>query len=194
MPGGSVNYWTRAIRKREPILRRKRDAPGITGKLQLQGNLKELAHSTRALNPCNTAADGTRRLPSLRVRHLEAHPHIFQDVVLRLIAAAVAIDDESRGALIKRPTESIHTRNAQRNGLNNSRAATLTQLRSRAGYTGSGHKFTHIFGKFPAKFVHECRPPIIFLKSFNRPTAITSSEYFPTLGRDVLRLRTSSLP
>ena len=95
MRGGSVNYCTRAIRKREPILRRKRDAPGVTGKLQLQGNLKKLAHGTRALNPRNTAADGARRLPGLRVRHLEAHPHIFQDVVLRLIAAAVAIDDES---------------------------------------------------------------------------------------------------
>src|SRR5712675_2535223 len=182
MCGGSVNYWTRAIRKREPILRRKRDAPGVTGKLQLQGNLKELAHGTRALNPCHTAADGARRLPSLRVRHLEAHPHIFQDVVLRLIAAAVAIDDESRGALIKRPTESIHTRNAQRNGLNNSRAATLAQLDSRAGYTASGHKFTHIFGKFPAKFVHECRPSIIFLKSFNRPPRLLRLGIFRRRG------------
>src|SRR5258708_34741424 len=156
MPGGSVNCWTRAIRKREPILRRKRDAPGVTGKLQLQGNLKELAHGTRALNPCHTAADGARRLPGLRVRHLEAHPHIFQDVVLRLIAAAVTIDDESRRALIKGSTESIHTRNAQRNGLNNSRAATFAQLDSRAAYTGPGHKFTHIFGKFPANFVRDC--------------------------------------
>jgi len=135
MPGGSVNYWTRAIRKREPILRRKRDAPGVPGSSSSR-QLKELAHGTRALNPCHTAAGRCAAAAQSPGAAPRGSPTYFQDVVLRLIAATVAIDDQRRRALVKRPTESIHTRNAQRNGLNNSRAATLAQLDSRAGYTG----------------------------------------------------------
>src|SRR5438270_6347158 len=93
------------IRKREPVVRRKRDAPGIARELQFQSDLKELAHRARALNPSHASPDGTRCVPCFRMGHLEGDPHIFQDIVLRLVATSVAIDDERRGALTERPSE-----------------------------------------------------------------------------------------
>src|SRR6266446_79692 len=155
-----VNSRGRSVRKGEPVVGREGDAPRVAGKLQLQGNLKELPHGARALNPGNASADGARRLSGLRVRHLERDPHIFQDVVLRLVAAAVAIDDQCGSVLGELAAESVDTRNGQGNRLDNARAAALAQLRGYAGYAGSRHSFSHIFGKFPGKLVHECRPPI----------------------------------
>src|ERR1700687_802854 len=134
---GCVNGGARGVRKGEPVVWRESDAPGVSWKLQLQGHLEELPHGTRALNPGDTSADGTRRLSGFRVWHLKRDPHVFQNVVLRLVAAAVAIDDQRGSALGKRAPEGVHTRNGQGNGLNNARAAPLAQLRGCAGYAAS---------------------------------------------------------
>src|ERR1700682_372151 len=157
---GCVNGGARGVRKGEPVVWRESDAPGVSWKLQLQGHLEELPHGTRALNPGDTSADGARRLSGFRVRHLERDPHVFQNVVLRLVAAAVAIDDQRGGTLSEGATKGVHTRDAEGNRLNNARAAALAHFHGCIGYAGSGHSFTHIFGEFPAKLVHECRPPI----------------------------------
>ena len=150
----------RGVRESEPVFGREGDAPRVAGKLQLQGDLKELPHSARALNPGNTSADAARRLSSFRVRHLKRDPHILQHVVLGLVAAAVAIDDQRGSALGELAAERVHAGNAQGNGLHNARAAALAQLHRCAGYAGSRHSFSHLLGKFPAKLVHECKPPI----------------------------------
>ncbi len=157
---GCVSGGARGVRKSEPVFGRKGDAPRVPRKLQLKRHLEELAHGARPLNPGDASADRAWRLAGFRVRHLERDPHIFQNVVLRLVAAAVAIDDQCGSTLVEGATERVHTRNGQGNRLNNPRAAPLAQLRGCAGYAGSGHTFSHIFGKFPAKLVHECRPSI----------------------------------
>ena len=60
--------------------------------------------------------------------HLEGDPHIFQNIMFRLEAAAVAIDDQCGGALLKRPAERIYTGNSERHGLHNSCCASLLGL------------------------------------------------------------------
>src|ERR1700730_712074 len=155
-----LSCGVRGVRKSEPVFRWKGDAPGIYWDLELQGDLEELANGAWALNPGDASADGARRLASFGVGHLKRDPHIFEHVVLRLVAAAVAINDQGGSAFIERAAERVHTSNGEGNRLNNARAATLAQLRGGAGYAGSGHRFTHIVGIFPAKFVHECTPSI----------------------------------
>src|ERR1700756_932430 len=130
---GRVHSRAAGIPEGEPVLGWKSDAPGVAGKLQLQGDLEELADRARALNPGDASADGARRLSGFRMGHLERDPHIFQNVVLRLVAAAVAIDDEGGGTFVEGATECVDTRDGQGNGLNDARAAALAQLRSRAG-------------------------------------------------------------
>src|ERR1700761_6162388 len=79
------------FRLREPIFRRKRDTPDVAGSFEFERNLEKLANGAWALNPRDTTAHGARRFAFLRVRHFELHPHIFQNVMLGLIAAAVAV-------------------------------------------------------------------------------------------------------
>src|SRR5260370_14518014 len=112
----------------EPVLGRKSDAPGVPGKLQLQGDLEELADCARALNPSDASADGTRRLSGLRMGHLERDPHIFQNVVFRLVAAAVAIDDEAGRTFVEGATECVDTRDGQWNGLERARGLPLARM------------------------------------------------------------------
>src|SRR6266852_847550 len=122
---GRVLSGVTGVGKGEPILRRKSDAPSVAGKLQLQSHLEELPDGARTLNPGDAAADGPRRVSGLRMRYLERDPHIFQDVVLRLVATAVAIDDEGGSTFVEGATERVHTCDAQRNSLNDARAAAL---------------------------------------------------------------------
>src|SRR5256885_2123449 len=111
--------------KREPIFWREGDAPHVAWHFQFQGDLEELPDGARALNPSNAAARGTWGLACLRMGDLEGDPHVFQHVVFGLIAAAVAVDNESGGPLSERPTEGVDSRNRQRNRLNNARASAL---------------------------------------------------------------------
>src|SRR5216684_7896449 len=92
----------RSIRKREPIFRGKSDSPYVAGKFEFERHLEKLAHRARALNPGDAAPHGAGRLAGLGMRHLERDPHILENVVLGLVATAVAIDDERRGALAER--------------------------------------------------------------------------------------------
>src|SRR3989449_7698482 len=80
--------------EREPILRGKRDSPHVPGIFELERDLKKLADRTRPLNPGDLAANRARLVVRLGVRDFERHPHVFQDVVLGLVARAVAIDDQ----------------------------------------------------------------------------------------------------
>jgi len=88
---------------RKPVTRRKRDAPDISGHFQLDADLKQFANRSRALNPANTRAHSARFAPWFVVGHFKGDPHIFQHVMLGLVTAAVAIDDQGRGALLKWP-------------------------------------------------------------------------------------------
>src|SRR5580698_1647478 len=98
-----------AFRLREPILGRKRNTPNVAGRFEFERDLEKLAHGAWTLNPCDAAAYGTRRFAFLRVRDFQLDPHIFQDVMLGLIAAAVAIQYQGRGALHEWAAESIDT-------------------------------------------------------------------------------------
>jgi hypothetical protein len=55
-------------------------------------------------------------------------PHIFQDVMLGLIARAMAINDQSGGAFLKWAAKRVHTRYGQGHGLHNARAAALLRF------------------------------------------------------------------
>src|SRR5229473_2487217 len=148
----------RSIRKREPIFRGKSDSPYVAGKFEFERHLEKLAHGARALNPSDAAPHGAGRLAGLGMGHFQRHPHIFEDVVLRLVAAAVAIDDERRGALAERTSQRIDAGDHQRDRLHNARAAAFAQFGGSAGYPG--HSVTRVIGKIPAEFVHESKPPI----------------------------------
>jgi hypothetical protein len=52
--------------------------------------------------------------------HFERDPHIFQDIMFGLIAAALAINGHRGGAFLKWPPERIHPRYREGNGLDDS--------------------------------------------------------------------------
>ncbi len=79
---------------REPIFRRERDAPYVTGRFEFECNLEKLADRARTLNPSDASPHDAMLLAFFGVRHFDLHPHIFEDVMLGLIAAAVAVEDE----------------------------------------------------------------------------------------------------
>src|SRR6266481_2407898 len=116
------------FRKRKPVVGRKRNPPRIPRCLQLQRHLKQLPHRPRPLDPRHLPAHAPRRMPLLRVRNLQVHPHIFQHVMFRLVPAPVAIDDQSRSPLRKRTPQRVHTRHHQWHGLHDTRAASLPQF------------------------------------------------------------------
>jgi hypothetical protein len=57
------------------------------------------------------------------VRYLNRNPHVLENIVLRLVAATVAVDDEGGSALLERAAQCIHADNGQRNGLQDARTA-----------------------------------------------------------------------
>ncbi len=105
--------------ERKPIARRKSNSPNVSGNFDLHADLKELADRTRTLNPRDARSDTARLPPWFIVGHFERDPHVLQDVVFRLIAGAVAINDQRRGALLKGTAERVHARNRERHGLHN---------------------------------------------------------------------------
>src|SRR5262249_37436799 len=112
----------------------------------------------------------------------------------RLIAAAVAIDDERGGAFGERPAESIHTRHQDGDGLDDSRAAPFPQL-----HTGIQccvrHHFRRFIGEFAAQVVHESRHrPLRSKRERYSFSAIASSVYLPRPVRGVFRSGTTMLP
>ena len=111
-----------------PVFGRKSNAPHITGNLEFQSHLKQLPHRSRPLDPRHTPAHLPRQLSCLRVRNLQSHPHVLQDVVFRLVAAAMAINDQARRALNKRPPQRIHALHHQGHSLHNPRTAPLAQF------------------------------------------------------------------
>src|SRR5579859_4533190 len=80
------------FRRRKPIRRREGNAPGVPGRFQLEGDLEKLPHGAWTLDPSHSPANGSGSLAGFGVRDLESDPHIFQNVVLRLVAAAMAIE------------------------------------------------------------------------------------------------------
>ncbi len=139
----------RHIGEGDPILRRKRDAPDVAGNFQLQRHLKKLPHCSRPLNPGNAAAHRARWLADFRVGDLHAHPHVFQDVVFRLVAATMAIDNQRRGPLHEGAPEGVDTRHDKRDRLHDTGAAALPQFRAlvRGPF---GHHFNCLIGKIAA--------------------------------------------
>src|ERR1700736_792926 len=113
-----LSCGVRGVRKSEPVFRWKGDAPGISGDLELQGDLEELADGAWALNPGDASANGARRLSGFGVGHFERDPHIFEHVVLRLVAAPVAINDQGGSSFGEGAAERVYARNGQGNGLN----------------------------------------------------------------------------
>src|SRR2546423_13317556 len=109
--------------KREPVLGREANAPDVSGQLQFQGDLEELADGARTLNPGDAPANGASRLARLRMGHFERHPHIFKDVMFGLITTAVAVDNQRGSAFVERSTQGVDTSNRQKHGLYNARAA-----------------------------------------------------------------------
>jgi len=57
---------------------------------------EKLAHRSRTLNP-RTRPRTIAASGGFWVRNFQLHPHVFQDVVLRLEPATVAVDDQARG-------------------------------------------------------------------------------------------------
>ena len=117
------------VGKCEPIFGRKSDAPYVAGGLQFERHLKKLPHRSRPLNPRYPPTHHSRRLPGIRMRNFQLHPHIFQNIMFRLIAASVAINDQGRSVLGKRASDGIHPGNRQGHGLHDARAAALPQIR-----------------------------------------------------------------
>ena len=140
-----------------PILRRKSDAPHISWELQLQCHLKQLPHCSRPLNPCHSSTYLPGRLPGLRMWNLQRHPHIFQDVMFRLVTAPVAINDQARRALDERAPQRIHAGYHQRHRLHNSRTAPFAQFFARIHSVFLHHIHT-IVGTIFAKLFHIRRP------------------------------------
>lgn len=118
----------RGFLRRKPIGWRKRDSPSVAGNFEFESDLKKLADGARALDPCDAAANGARGLIGFSVRHIERNPHIFQDVVLRLIAAAVAIDDESGSTFGEGTAERVNAGDRERDRLHDARAAAFPQI------------------------------------------------------------------
>ena len=125
-------HGCQAFGKRKPISRRKGNAPEVAGNLEFDADLKQFAHGARPLDPHHAGADGPRDASRLRMRNLQRYPHVFENVVLGLVAATVAIDDQSGGAFLKRTPQRIHAGDGERNGLHNTRAAALV----RSGFAG----------------------------------------------------------
>ena len=188
--GCPVQNWRNlhAFGKCKPIFGRERNAPDVSGNLQLQRHLKELPNRPGPLNPRHPAAYTSWRLSGFRVRNLQRYPHVLQDVVLRLIPAAVAVEDQGRSALHERPPERIHTGHHKGNRLHDPRAAAFSQFRIRIGSRLRSH-FNCLIGKIAACVVHTNRRlPSVFLTSqVQRP-----ADYFPAVLRVVpseVRLR-----
>jgi hypothetical protein len=148
--------YAHTFRGRKPIRWRKGNAPSVPWDFQLQGDLEKLSHSAWTLDPSHSSANSSGSLPGFGVRDFESDPHIFQNVVLRLVAAAVAIDDQRRGAFREGASECINTRNRQRNRLHDPRAASLALF-----LVLVCHRFRHHFrcfvGKIAALFIHPHR-------------------------------------
>jgi len=62
------------------------------------------------------------------VWNLQLHPHVFQDVVLRLEPATVAVDNQARGPFHEGSAERVDARDHQWNGLHDARASPFAQL------------------------------------------------------------------
>src|SRR5580700_4131068 len=75
--------------RRKPILRWKRDPPDITWCFQFEGHLEKLTHRAWTLNPRDAAAYRARRAIRFRAGNLELHPHVLEDVMLRLVSTPV---------------------------------------------------------------------------------------------------------
>ena len=137
----------------KPIGRREGNAPGVSWVFQLERDLEKLPDRSRPLDPCHSPAHRSRRLAGFGVRDFERDPHVFEDVVLGLVAASVAVDDESRGALGERTSQRVNTRYSERDCLHNPRAAALPQflvlVRDRFR-----HHFRRFVGKIAALFIH----------------------------------------
>ena len=73
--------------------------------------------------------------------------------MFRLVAAAMAVDDQRRGALHEWPSKRVDTRHHQRDRLDDAGAAALPQFRAlvRGPF---GHHFNCLVGKIAAQIVH----------------------------------------
>src|SRR5271165_2163033 len=109
----------------KPVFRWKGDAPGIPRHFQFQRDLKQLTDSARPLNPGYFAAYAPGAMPGLWRRHFQVDPHVFQDVVLGLVAAPVTINDEGGGSFGKGAAQGVHAHNIQRYRLHDPGAAAL---------------------------------------------------------------------
>ena len=100
----------------------------LPGSFQFERHLKKLPHRSRPLNPRHPSTHHSRRLPGIRMRNLQLHPHIFQNIMFRLIAASVTINDQRRSVLRKRTPNGIHAGYRYGYSLHDARAATLLQF------------------------------------------------------------------
>ena len=137
----------------EPVFRRKCDAPNVARNLQFQRHLKQLPNRPRPLNPRHSAAYPSRRLPRFLMRYLQLYPHVFQDVVLRLEPATVAVDDQARGPFHEGSAERVDARDHQWNGLHDARAPPFAQLSTGIRHALRDH-VRGIRGNIVAKIVH----------------------------------------
>ena len=117
------NFRVIFFRPGEPILRWKRHAPAVSGHFQLCANLEQFANGARTLNPGDSGADIPGLAVGVGVRDLHVDKAVFRDVVLGLVAAAVAINQQRGRALAKRLAQRVLASHRQGNGLNNARAA-----------------------------------------------------------------------
>src|SRR5579862_6071762 len=110
---------------REPIRRRRREAPDIPGNDHLQADLVLFAQVPGALHPASAAPNDAGTEPGIRVRYFERDQRIALHVILRAVFAAVATDAERCGDFAERLAERVDSADRDRDGGRDARAPAL---------------------------------------------------------------------
>src|ERR1700683_4591630 len=79
----------------------------------------------RSLDPDHASAHRAQIAAWFGVRYFEGHPHVPQTVVLGLIEAAVAINDQGGGAFLEGAAQSVHADYRYWHSLDNARGPAL---------------------------------------------------------------------
>ena len=138
---GGWDFGLALLREWEPIMLGKGNAPEIAGDLEFNADLEEFPDRARALNPSDARAHRAWLTIRLGVRNLQGDPHIFQDIVLGLVPAAVTTHDDGGGAFLKRAAECVYAGDGHRDCLGDSRTTTFLRLKLGVS-SGVGHNVT----------------------------------------------------
>ncbi len=117
------------IRMREPIRRRRIDPPDVSGHLEFQRHVKNIAKGARPLHPNHSRRYNPRHCTFSRRRNLHRHPRILRHIMPCPAFAPVAVHHHRRRRFLKRLPQRIHSPHDDGDGVHYASTSALIDAR-----------------------------------------------------------------